>query len=493
VEFVIGCDLGSQSVKAVLVDADGKVRGTASVSLEMAHRHPGWADQDAGEWLTAVGRVVRALREATGVPASSVRALAFASQVDGVVAVNQINRPVAPAIIWMDRRATRQAMALQERVGIQTLLDTTGLNPDAYHVAPKLAWLREEGGAASADAYLLPGSFLVASLTGERVIDHANASCTMLYDVGRRTWAPRLLDAAEVGPEHLGRLAEASEVAGYLTEAAAADLGLTADCHVAVGTGDEHGACLGAGALDRGVVVDITGTAEPVAAATREPVFDAERLVETHAHAAPGTWLIENPGFVSGGSVRWLADVLGATQQHVLALAGSAPPGSGGVVFLPTLSGSMTPRWDASARGVFSGLAMSTSPAHLARAVLEGCTYALRDLVDRLEALGLDGELRVVGGGGRSGEWMQLKADVTGRAVRSVLADEATAVGAAMLAATAVGMTSSLQEAADAMVRLASHSVEPTDHPGVRETYAVGYAAYRRLFDAVEPTFGGAS
>jgi xylulokinase len=240
--------------------------------------------------------------------------------------------------------------------------------------------------------------------------------------------------------------------------------------------------------LGPGVVCDITGTAEPVAAATDRPVFDDHRLVETHAHADPRAWLIENPGFVSGGSTRWLAGILDTTQDSLPSLAAEAPAGSDGLRFVPALSGSMTPRWNEHARGVFSGLALSHGRAHLARAVLEGCTFALRDIVDRLAALGLAGdEVRVVGGGARSPFWLQLKADVTGRTVRVVEAAEATAVGAAMLAAVGAGLMDGLDEAAAAMVRLAARSFEPD--PALRAVYDDAYAAYRDLFDAVEPTF----
>jgi xylulokinase len=492
VGVVIGCDLGSQSVKAVVVDADGRTLAGGSAPLEIDYPQPGWAEQDAGEWLRAIGQVVRQARVEAGVAADDVEALGFASQVDGAVAVDEANRPLAPAIIWIDRRATREAEALSGRVDASRLFRLTGLNLDAYHAAPKIAWLRAALAAQARprpDAFLMPGSFVVASLTGERVLDHSNASSTMLYDVARRAWCGELLEAVDLRAEQLGAIAEASVVAGRLTPTAAAALDLSTACRVVVGCGDEHGACLGAGVLGPGAVCDITGTAEPVAAATHRPVFDDTRLVETHAHAAPRTWLIENPGFVSGGSTRWLAELLGTTQEALPGLAAEVQPGSDGVRFVPALSGSVTPRWNGHARGVFSGLALSHGRAHLARAVFEGCTFALRDLVDRLAELGLAGdEVRVVGGGARSPFWLQLKADVTGRIVRVVEASEATAVGAAMLAGVGVGHVGDLHEAAATMVSLSSAAFEPD--LSVRDVYDDAYRGYRALFDAVEPTFG---
>jgi xylulokinase len=274
-------------------------------------------------------------------------------------------------------------------------------------------------------------------------------------------------------------------VIGTLRPEAADALGLSTTCRVAVGTGDDHAAAVGAGALDSGVVVDITGTAEPVAAPSRKIVLDDARLVETHAHAVDDRLLVENPGFVSGGSTRWLAQLFGVTQAELFARAEEAPAGADGVLFLPSLSGATSPRWNDRMRGAFGGLALSHGFASMARAVLEGCAFALRDIVDRLAALGLAGEeLRVVGGGARSRLWLQIKADVTGRPVRALEGHFATSTGAAMLAGVAAGCFRDLTEAADRCVRLVPEPVLPQHD--LAATYAEAYAAYRKLFDGVE-------
>jgi xylulokinase len=255
---------------------------------------------------------------------------------------------------------------------------------------------------------------------------------------------------------------------------------------VVVGTGDEHAACIGAGAIVPGLVADVSGTAEPVAVTALSPVFDAECVVETHAHAITGLLLVENPGFVSGGCTLWCAEaILGTDQAGLFELAARAPAGAGGVLFVPALSGATVPRWNDRMRGVFAGLAMNHDRSHLARSVIEGCTFALADVIGRLDALGLAGpEIRVVGGGGRSELWLQIKADVTGRTVRQVLAPEPTALGAAVLAGLAAGV---FTEAADAVARtvtLAPRAYEPD----VRTTavYQERYAQYRALYDGAE-------
>jgi xylulokinase len=488
---IIGCDLGSQSVKAVLVNESGDVAASASAPLNTDFANPGWASQDPRGWLTAAASAIRQAVTDAAVAPRDVEAIAFASQVDGVVAVDAKNEPLAPAIIWMDRRATAEAARLVERIGDEQLFRITGLQPDACHVAPKILWLQANDPDVrdGADAFLPPAGFVAASLSGRRVIDPANASSSMLFDVIAREWSEPLLEAARLRPELLGSVADAASVAGCLTEAASEQLGLTPGCRVMVGTGDDHGACLGAGVLRPGVVCDITGTAEPVAAVADAPAFDPERLVETHLHADARLWLIENPGFVSGGSTRWLADLFGISQSELAELAATAEPGSGGVTFLPALSGSMAPRWNPLARGVFSGVGLSHGRAELARAVFEGCTFALRDIVTRLDELGLaGGELRCVGGGARSPFWLQLKADITQRPVRVVEAREPTAMGAAMLASVGVGHARDLDEAASRLVRMSSRVHEPDSRLG--SVYDDAYRRYRALYDAVEPTFG---
>lgn len=432
--------------------------------------------------------VVAALLEAGDVRADDIGAIGFASQVDGVVAVDAQDQPLRPAIIWMDRRATRQAAALGDRIDADEVRAITGLNLDAYHAAPKIAWIadQEPDIADRAAAYLLPGAYLVARLTGERVVDHANASSTMLYDITTRDWSPRLLDLAGLDADRLGRVAAAHEVAGTLTPAAAERVGLTTACRVVVGTGDEHGAALGAGVVRPGIVCDISGTAEPVGVAALEPVIDPTGLVETHGHADARAWFVENPGFVSGGSVRWFLDLVGGDEERLDAEAASVPPGSAGVTFVPALAGSTTPRWDEHARGSFSGLALGHGRAELGRAVLEGCTFGLRDIVERLAELGLDSdEIRVVGGGARSATWLQMKADATGRVVRVLEEPEATALGAGFLAGTAAGTFADLDDAIARLTVVAPTAYEPA--PSVRAAYDDAHGAYRRAFDALAP------
>lgn len=484
-DLVIGCDIGTQSCKALVLDRGGRVVARAATSYPVSVPRPGWAEQDPRDWVAGVTTVIRDVVAQVG--RERVGALGVSAQVDGIVAVDASDEPLAPAPIWMDRRATAETARLGEAWGAGTLRRRTGVNLDASHGAPKIAWLQGPGGLAQADAFLLPGSSIVAWLTGRRVVDPAAASSTLLLDLATRDWADDLIGSMGLDRGHLAQVIAAHEVAGTLRPEVAEVLGLDSGVRVVTGTGDEFGACLGAAAVDPGVVCDITGTAEPVAGVATTPLLDPDGLLETHPHALPQRWLLENPGFVSGGSRRWLAaSVLGVPETRITQLAADAPPGADGLVFVPALAGAVTPRWNDRARGTFHGLRLGHDQRHLARAVLEGCAFALRDLVEGLDRLGLAGDrVRVLGGGARDGIWPTIKASVTGRVMERLTEPEATALGGALLAATAMGWFPDAATAATTVAVVDPDVVLPD--ASLRGCYDDAYGRYRAIFDALEP------
>ncbi len=488
--YVIGCDLGSQSLKGVLLDGDGNAVAAGSSSYDMVFPRPGWAEQDPRVWWTALKEVISQLLLASRVHPADIRVIGFASQVDGVVPVNQAGQPLRNAIIWMDRRSEAQCQVLEKAAPREDIFRLTGLNLDSSHVAPKLLWIREHEPDVfrTARYFLLPGSYLVHRMTGTCVVDYSNASCTLIYDICNKIWSSFMLEYTGIDARTLGAITPADQIAGHLTTEAARELGLLPSTKVIVGCGDEHGACLGAGLVKPGIVCDIVGTAEPVAVAAQRLLYDSLRLVETHAHADPRWWLLENPGFVSGGSVRWFADKFAHGSYHeVNASARRVDPGSEGVIFLPCLSGAMTPKWNGAAKGTFYGLTMKHGMDHMARAVLEGCCFGFRDIMERFGELGIArDDVRLVGGGANSQLWCQIKADVTGRSIRTLAHKEATARGAAMLAGVAAGTFPSLDDAANRLV-----SFQDIYEPNLahRAAYDEAYGLYRELYSSLEPVF----
>lgn len=499
--YVIGCDIGSQSTKAMLVSVEGAVIGEACENYSIDYPQPLWAEQPVGRWITALTIAVRRLLAETQVRAEAVQAIGLATQVDGVVLVDKTGSPLRSALIWMDRRAGEQCDVVRQRLRVEDVFQLTGLNLDPSHVAPKIRWLADHQPELyeQASYFLLPGSYLAYYLTGEIAVDYSNASSTLLMDVRTKTWSAVMCQAFGIEANRLAHLAAATRPMGTLRPVVAETLGLKANTLVMVGGGDEHAACLGAGVVQPGLVGDIAGTAEPVCAASAQPAFDPTHLIETHCHVDPDVWLLENPGFVSGGNLRWYRDhfspleVRAAQAQnqspYPLLDAGAArvPPGAHGVIFLPCLMGATAPTWNELARGVFFGFTLAHTREHFTRALLEGSAYAVRDITDQMQAMGLAlTELRVVGGGARSQLWNQIKADVTGLPVAVPATTETTALGAALLALVGSGMYQTLVEACQQTVHIQKR-YEP--QPAAQAIYTDMYALYRQTYYALQPVF----
>ena len=499
-ELVVGVDVGSQGTCAQAIAADGELVATAYVSHTLSYPQPGWAEQDAHEWLGAVAQALAEVRRA--VDDAPLRAVSFGSQLDGLVAADAAGQPLGPALIWMDRRAGAQCEEAAERIGPDRLRELTGCNLDPGHVAAKIAWLREHRADEHGRArwFLLPGSFVAWHVSGEPAVDPSNASSSMLLEVRSGGWSPEACEAFRVEPASLAPIHPATAVLGpvapWLRDAA----GLDPSTQVVLGCGDEMAATLGAGVVEPGVVCDVMGTAEPVCAVVPGPVLDPDRVTELHPHAAPGGWLLENPGWLSGGAYRWFRDELGSAEaaraaatgadvyELLNALAEDAPAGAEGVLWVPALAGATAPEWNPAARAGWFGLAAAHGRAHLARALLEGNAFALRDV---LEAIGAAGhppaELVCVAGGARGDLLRQIRADVTGLPVTRPDDVETTARGAAMLAAAGVGLHSDVQSAASAMASPRSEPLLPRAE--CREVYDALYQRHRALYAALRPLF----
>ncbi len=474
--LVLGLDLGTQSIKAVVCDASLAVLGRCAVAYATDHPDPDRAEQDPRSWEQALAPVIAGALTAAGASPEDIVALAIVGQLDGCIAVDAAGSPVHPALIWLDRRATEEVA----RVDARRVFEVAGQVADASHMAPKICWLREHGVIAA--RFHQPVSYIVERLTGAAVLDPALASSTMLMELATSTWSEELLAAFRITTDELPAIRPTCSVAGALTAAGARWTGLRAGTPVAVGTGDDFANPLGAGVVAPGSIICAIGTAEVVGAVSATAVLDriaAEPMVETHRYPT-GAFFIENPGWMSGGAVRWAVRMLGLPDDAALdALAAIAPPGSGGITFIPALAGAMTPVWRPHTRGALHGLAAGHDRSHVARAVLEGLAFAARDVAERLVAMGLPAsDVVLLGGGANSRVWSQLRADTLGLPHRVVANRDTSPVAAAMIAAVAAGLIPDLLHAA-ARAPAASEVFTP----GPMETRAALDAAYRRYQD----------
>ena len=500
--YVIGCDVGSQGTNCALYSADGRLVASSYQAYDLSFPFPGAAEQDPDVWPRAVAAGVRDLLAHVPEGPSAVKGLSFGSQLDGMVVCDERGRPLRPAMIWMDRRAEAQAARLAERISPEGFYRRVGANLDSSHAVFKALWVRDEEPELWARARFLmpPGTYVLREVSGVLAVDHSNASSLALLDPRTRAWSPEVLEATGIPAEMLPEVLPATQPVGTVTEAFAEATGLSPQTVVAVGCGDEMAATLGAGVFAPGEVCDVVGTAEPVCAASAEPREDPTMLVECHPHADPDAWLLENPGFVSGGSLRWWRDQFGHPEREAEAngdgdaydlLAADAervPPGAEGLVFLPCLQGAMAPEWNGAARGVFYGLTLAHTRAHMTRAILEGSAFALRDILEAMKGAGLAvRRLTIVGGGAKGPLWRQIKADVTGLPVRVPVSVETTATGAAILAAVGAGVHATVAEAVEAFVAFRPEEHEPD--PARHEAYEDAYHRYREVYFALKPVF----
>jgi xylulokinase len=501
-EYVIGCDVGSQGTNAALYDADGALTASAYEPYEVQFPRPGWAEQDPRLWDEAIRRACGRLVTSLDGDAGGIRAISFGSQLDGQVPIDGSGTPLRPCLIWMDRRAEAQAASLAERLAPERFYELSGANLDSSHGVFKVLWVRDEEPEVfeRAKRFVTPGTYAVWSACGELCVDASNASSVALLDPRTRSWSGELLDAVGLDESSLVPVVPGTERVGTINPEFASATGLPSSTAVVVGCGDEMAATLGAGVYAQGEVCDVVGTAEPVCAASAEPHADPTMLVECHPHADPESWLMENPGFVSGGNLRWFRDHLGGVEREVEAAGGGdaydllcregehVAPGADGLTFLPCMQGAMAPEWNGAARGVFFGLTLAHTRAHMLRAVLEGSAFALRDILEAMHAAGLEPRrLTIVGGGARGKLWRQIKSDVTGLPVRVPREVETTAGGAAVLAAVGCGLYSSCAEAAESFV-----DFEPNEHrpdTAAREAYDRAYRVYRDVYAAAKPVF----
>lgn len=482
--LVVGIDIGTQSLKVVVADEALSVVGEASVAYAPAFPRPGWAEQNPQLWLDALAPAIGAALANAGRSPGDIAGIALGGQLDGCVP-SAGGRALAPCIIWMDRRAD----GLLSGIPPDLVRDRAGLVCDATHMAAKIRWAaRELTEAGAVEVWHQPVSFVLEALTGVRLMDHGLASTTMLYGLETRGYDPVLLDAFGIDAAKLPGIADAESVAGTLTPAGAALTGLPAGIPVAVGTGDDFTNLLGAGLLQPGTATAALGTAEVVGALSDGLIIDRDLLVETHGYVG-GRYVLSNPGWLSGGAVTWFLQTFSVeSAAEMSALAAAVPATSEGLLFLPALSGAMAPRWVAGARGTFYGLTPAHGKAHCARAVLEGTAFAMFDVIERLVALGVPvSRLRLMGGGARSAEWVQIRADLSGLPTEvSTLAD-ASPLGAAVLASVAAGVHPNVASAMSAM-RTRFTLVEPD--PAKRDAYLVAHARYRTLFESLAPLYG---
>src|SRR3954466_1702104 len=383
----IGIDVGTSAVKVIAIADDGEVLERREIPYPLSTPKPGWSEQDPDDWWRATEMALEGLTD-------GVAGIGLSGQMHGLVTLDAADRPIRPAILWNDQRTGAECAEIEATIGFGRLVQLTGNRALTGFTAPKLLWLRKH----EPDHYgriahvMLPKDYVRLKLTGERAIDVADASGTLLLDVAQRRWSDEVLSALEIDKAWLPRVLESPEVSGRTAGGVA----------VAAGAGDQAAGGLGVGVDPPGPLSIAMGTSGVVFAALPEYRADPQARVHAFCHAVPGAWHQMGVMLSAAGSLAWLRTIVGGDYAGLTAEAEKWGPGTEGLTFLPYLTGERTPHADPDARGAFAGLSVRHDRGGLVRAVLEGVAFGLRDALDLLAELGGAPQVgRVSGGGAR--------------------------------------------------------------------------------------------
>jgi xylulokinase len=447
---LIGLDVGTSGVKGVAIDEDGAVAAVAEEGYSLSSPQPGWAEQDPEDWWRASQRVLAQLPDGP---------IGLSGQMHGLVVLGERDEVLRPAILWNDQRTGAECAEIERRIGLDRLLELTGNRALPGFTAPKLLWLRRHEPEVHARIrhVLLPKDYVRFRLTGERTVDAADASGTLLFDVARRRWSEEVCDALEVPLSWLPSAHESPEVAT---------------------AGDQASGALGVGVASPGALSIVLGTSGVVFAVL--PRYEVDPRLHVFCHAVPGKWHAMGVMLSAAGSLTWFRNVVGSDYAALDVEAARWEPGVEGLLFAPYLAGERTPHVDPEARGAFTGLSLRHDRGALARAVLEGVAFGLRDSLELLCDLGVEASAgRVSGGGARSELWVRIVASALRLPIERMQLEEGAAYGAALLAGIRAGVFTDADDAVERCVRV-RETIEP------EWDYEETYARFRSLYPTLK-------
>jgi len=493
--MIIAHDLGTTGNKASLHHDDGRLVASVTVPYPAHFAAGGVAEQNPADWWNAVVAATRDLIARTGTAATDIAGLVVSGQMMGAVLLDADGEPARPAIIWADTRAGAQQRELEAAIGAERAYGILGHRLNPTYSVEKIMWVRdnEPDTWTRVRRVCVAKDFIVLRLTGRLATDRSDASGTNAYDQARGTWSDKVLQAARLDPALFPEILESTQIAGTLTDAAAAALGLHTGVRVVMGGGDGPLAAVGSGVVapEDGAYVCL-GTSSWISFAADAPLHDPAMRTFTFDNVVPGSFVPTATMQAGGASVQWITEALSPDPAHPetsrLTAEASADVDTDDLYFLPYLLGERSPMWDPDARGAFLGLARHHGRAHLVRAVLEGtafnllsCIQAFREsgaVIDRIDA---------VGGGAQSDVYLSVLADVWGVPVRRrTIVEEANSLGAAVTAAVGLGLTDF-----SAARALSEVTAEFTPDAGRHAVYAERHARFVDAYTALAPWFTG--
>ncbi len=491
----LGIDIGTSGTKTIVIDEKGKILAEATETYPCYHPQPLWSEQDPEDWWKATVASVQAVMKKAGLKRDDMQAIGLSGQMHGSVFLDKNDKVVRRALLWNDQRTAAECDEIEKRAGGRKKLIQMVANPALTgFTAPKILWLRnnEPKNFAKVTKVLLPKDFIRLRLTGEFCTDVSDASGMLLLDVRKRTWSKPLLSKLELDEKLFAACYESEEVTGKLRPAVAEELGLSTNCAVVGGAGDCAANAVGTGVVTSGTLSTSIGTSGVMFVHSDEVQIDPAGRLHTFCHAVHGKWHMMGVNLCAGGSFQWFAEQickdLGDKAYDVLTSeADKIKPGAEGLIFLPYLAGERTPHADPHARGCFVGITLAHGRGHLARAILEGVTFSMRDSLAIIKELNVPvKQIRVSGGGSKSALWRKMQADVFGQDVVTINAEQGPAFGVALLAAVGAKAYNNIEQACKATIKVVDKTAMTKKTAAV---YDKVFPIYQDLYRSLKDQF----
>ena len=483
--YYIGVDLGTSAVKLLLMEGNGKICNIVSNEYPLSFPQPGWSEQKPEDWWDAVVDGIKKLVD--GFDASEVAGISFGGQMHGLVILDENDNVIRPAILWNDGRTTKQVDYLNNEIGKEKLSEYTANIAFAGFTAPKILWVKENEpeNFAKIAKIMLPKDYIAYKMTGVHSCDYSDASGMLLLDVKNKCWSKEMMEICDVKEEQLPKLFESYEVTGSLTKEAAAALGLTTNCKIAAGAGDNAAAAVGTGTVGDGGCNISLGTSGTIFISSKEFGVDRFNALHSFDHADGNFHLMGCMLSAASCNKWWMDEIIGTKdygkEQEPIT---DDKLGENNVYYLPYLMGERSPHNNPDARALFIGMSMDTTRADMTQAVLEGVAFAMRDCYEIAKDLGINiTETKICGGGAKSPLWRKIMANVLNINVNIIESEEGPGLGGAMLAAVACGEYASVQEAADKIVKVIG--TEKPD-PALATKYDKKYAKFKEIYPTVK-------
>lgn len=481
---LMGIDVGTSSLKVLVVTDTGEIKALASRSYQFDAPQPGFSQQDPDVWWLACQQGIREALQKGGLAKEDITAVSFSGQMHGVVMLDRAQHSVRPAILHNDARSSEQVRMLRQRVA-EKQLQSVMMNPvyTGFMLA-SLFWLKENEpeNFARIDQVCLPKDYLKLQLTGTVSTDYSDASATLAFDVKKNEWSRELLALAGLPREWFPACYQTCDAVGTVTAQAAAQTGLAPGTIVVAGGADAVMQGIGNGATSTSVVTSNIGSSGQICFQSDVPVENPALTTNTFCGYQTGRWITMGAIMHAGLALKWFNNLFDGFDYNKLnEEAAASDPGSGGLVFLPYLNGERTPHMDPDLSGMFLGCKTGTSRGAMARAVMEGVAFALNEGIEVCEGLGLTARTVVASGGGaQSPLWRQIQADVFAKPVRVAKISEQAALGAAIAAGVGAGVFHSVEDGVAAVVQYQPGTVQP-NHKAVA-TYQEYYAIYKEAY-----------